>query len=157
MTAQTSSCPAFTELAAALCRAAGMVPPAITRDAAGGLGLSLVVDGVAVTVTHHPANFPDHVFVVVAFGVVPACVEANVLRELLAANLLMLRPGSPSFGIDPRDGQVVLQACCAMSQTSGDALLGGIRVAVERAVEWRQAHRLVPAVQMPHVPMTAFA
>lgn len=168
MTSHTASCHAFTELAAALCRAAGIALPAITQDAAGGFSLGLVIDGVAATVTHHPASFPDHVFVVVIFGAVPASIEADVFRELLQANLLMLRPGSPSFGLDPRDGQIVLQASCAICETSGNALLDGIRVAVGRATEWRQAHRLVPAQRegaqstsnvrhMQHVPMTAFA
>ncbi|CAN5446809.1 hypothetical protein BH11PSE7_BH11PSE7_13850 [soil metagenome] len=138
--------------------------PAITHDAAGGVGLALVVDGVAVTVSHHLAHFPDHVFVVVAFGPVPASIEADVFRELLDANLLMLRPGSPSFGRDPRDGQVVLHACCRMSETNGNALLDGIRVAVARAAEWRRVHRLVPvrnegahAVHVSPFAMTAFA
>jgi hypothetical protein len=165
MTSQTASCPAFNELATALCDAAGIALPGITQDAAGGFGLALVVDGVAVTVTHHPAHFPDHVFVVVAFGSVPASMESDVFREFLEANLLMLRPGSPSFGRDPRDGQIVLQACCSMSETSGNALLDGIRVAVDRAAEWRRAHRLLPAqnegaqaaAHVPHFAMTAFA
>ena len=80
-------------------------------------------------------------------------------------------PISPSFGLDPRDGQIVLQASCALCETSGIALLDGIRVAVGRAAEWRQAHRLVPdphegaqttsslrhMQHAPQVPMTAFA
>jgi hypothetical protein len=162
MTSPMAFCPVFAELAADLCHAGGLELPDIAQDAAGGYALCLVVDRIPVTVTHHPAHFPDHVFVVVAFGSVPASAEADVFRELLEANLLMLRPGSPSFGRDPRDGQIVLQACCTMSGTSGNALLDGIRVAVGRAAEWRRAHRLVPARHegaqaMPHVPMTAFA
>jgi hypothetical protein len=158
----TASCPAFAELAADLCAAARIALPPITPDAAGGLGLRLEIDAVAVSVTHHPGEFPDHVFVLVTFGPVPASAEADVFRELLEANLLMMRPGSPSFGRDPLDGQVVLQACCAMHETGGNALLEGIRVAVAKALEWRQAHRLAPAPHEagPHgfpVPAAAFA
>ncbi|MBC7436097.1 MAG: CesT family type III secretion system chaperone [Bdellovibrionales bacterium] len=144
MTSTTATCPAFAALAAALCKAARIAPPALAEDTSGGLGLRLELDGVLVTITHHPAQFPSHVFVYVAFGAVPASGEADAFRDLLDANLLMMRPCSPSFARDPLDGQIVLQACCALHETSGNALLAGIRVAVGKALEWRQAHRLSP-------------
>jgi len=138
------SCPAFAELAEALCRAAGTSLPPLTPDTAGGFGFRLEIDGVTVSVTHYPAHFPEHAFVLVGFGPVPASAEADVFRELLNANLVMLRPGAPAFARDPLDGQIVLQASCALAETSGDALLAGIRVAVGKAIEWRRAHRLSP-------------
>lgn len=140
----TASCSAFAELAAALCRTAGATLPPLTPDAEGGVGLRLEIDGVAVLVTHYPAHFPAHAFVLVSFGPVPATAEADVFRELLGANLMMLRPGAPAFARDPLDGQIVLQASCALAETSGDALLAGIRAAVGKAIEWRRAHRLSP-------------
>lgn len=139
------SCPAFAELAEALCSAVGTTLPPLMPDTAGGFGFRLQIDDVAVSVTHYPVHFPEHAFVLVAFGPVPTSAEADVFRELLNANLMMLRPGAPAFARDPLDGQIVLQASCALAETSADALLTGIRVAVGKAMEWRQAHSLTPS------------
>ena len=152
----TASRPLFAELAAALCKAAGAALPPLAPDGSGGVGLRLEIDGVAVSVTHYPAHFPEHVFVLVAFGSVPASAEADAFRELLDANLMMLRPGAPAFARDPLDGQIVLQASCALAETSGDALLAGIRAAVGKAIEWRRVHRLAPD-ETAQVFGTAFA
>lgn len=116
--------------------------PPLDPDGCGGLGLRMEIDGIAVSVMHYPAHFPEHAFVLVVFGPVPASAEAEVFRELLDANMAMLRPGAPAFARDPTDGQIVLQASCALSQTGGEALLSGIRAAVGKAIEWRRVHRL---------------
>jgi hypothetical protein len=139
-----NSSPTFSELTQAVCRAAGVEPPPLAPDAQGGYAFSLSIDDVTVSIAHYPAHFAEHAFVLVRFGAVPPASEAEVFRELLNANLMVLRPGAPAFARDPLDGHIVLQVTCALSETSGEALLAGIRVAVGKAIDWRSTHRLIP-------------
>jgi len=144
----------FHHLAVQFCAAAGTPPVDISPDNAGLLAFSMQLRGVHISVSHAPAASPDHAFVLVMFGAVPADREPAVLRELMHANLLMQHDGAPSFGLNPMDGQVVLQYTCALATASGEELLAGLQAVVDTALQWREGFSL-EGTGMPQPPASA--
>lgn len=131
----------FHDLAAELCAAAGVVTPPLMPSADGAVAFTLHTQGVEIALSHDPRH-PGYAFALIAFGQPPQYREAEVYRELLEANLMMLGADAPAFSLNAVDGRVILQYPWPLAQASGDVLWVGLSAVVGRALAWREDFRL---------------
>jgi hypothetical protein len=127
----------FHDLAAQFCNLVGAIVPPLTPDADGVLAFSASFCNVDVTVTHDPEELPDHVTVLVFFGPAPEHAELAVLRQLLHANLALMRSAPCAFCRNPISGDIVLVSTCPLAELSGATLLEGLQAHVDAALQWR--------------------
>jgi hypothetical protein len=127
----------FHDLATQFCTLVGAPIPPLTPDADGGLAFSASFRDVDITVTHDPADLPDRVTILVFFGQAPEHAELAVLRQLLHANLAMMRSSPCAFGRNPISGDIVLVSTCPLAELSGATLMEGLQALIDAALQWR--------------------
>lgn len=132
----------FDSLCGALCELAACDMPPVAANPAGARAVSLMLDGVELTLGHDPQRGAAHLFVLVRFGQLPQGRELPACLALLQANSHMLAAQGPGFGQDPVTGDILLQQGYAFGDITPQDLyqaivrLGGI------AREWRATHFL---------------
>ncbi len=143
------------KLAEQFCEIIGVPAPELSPDSNAVLAFSTQIGGVDISVTHDPLHHPDHATALVFFGQVPEDREVLILRELLHANLLMLRPDAPTFSRNPLTGNVILQYVFPLAGSSGRGLWTGMQGIIEYAQRWRRDFFLEQPAAMPRAPQFA--
>ena len=137
------------------CDAGG--PPALKIDleSGGASVLSVNFQGVDLSICHDQLRHPDHALVLAFFAHVPEHNEVLILRELLHANLSMMRPNSPSFSRNPLTGNVMLQYAVPLIGEAGENLWAAIQDIAESILVWRQNISLDQVVSSTFFPFNA--
>lgn len=128
----------FEELCTSYCELADFACPDVSVDAHGMQAFHLELEGVAVTVMHERRVAPDRAFIVFEFGPVPDERAQQVWPLLVDANFMMLREHAPSFGRNPRNGDVLLRVPCSFAQINPVEFRQVVDDGVQAALRWRQ-------------------
>lgn len=125
------------DLAHQFCQVIGHDAPQLVPDREGVLSFSVQVRGVDLIVRQDPTLDCGHALAYLVFGDVPEDREAQVLRELLHANLAMAGPQAPAFSRNPLTGHILLQHAFALSGVSGAGLWQAIQDLIDTILKWR--------------------
>jgi hypothetical protein len=117
-----------------------MAAPALAPHADGSMAFHFSTRGVTVDVMYIPGKSEEHVFVFFAMGPVAegGPDELRIMRALLEANFLALRPDPLIFSRHPRTGDAVLQRTFRMDACGPGMLLGHTDEAAGMALVWRE-------------------
>ncbi|HSW19909.1 MAG TPA: CesT family type III secretion system chaperone [Ramlibacter sp.] len=132
----------FHQLCADLCEVCGVPAPELAPDESGLLGMTLTLHEVDVCLHHAPLAATPAVHVSVEFGVVPAAVELQALRELLDTNLMLHGVNAPAFARNPTSGDVLLQYAVSLDRATVAGLFESINALVLMAQQWREDYFL---------------
>jgi hypothetical protein len=147
----------FAQLRLALCEVAGCALPRVGVNDRGVEAFSVLLDGIEITLAHDVQRASGHVLVLVRFGALPHELTLAACMALLRTNSLMPRALSPSFGLDPIDGDVLLQHAFALAELSAQDLYASLAGFAEVALAWRSTYFLDTNEPALHDPLRTFA
>ncbi len=147
----------FDQLCQGLCEVAGCAMPEQAVNEHGARAVSFRLDGVEVTLAQEEARGPRQAFVLTRFGRLPEGREHAACIALLQTNSLMLRSGSPSFGVDPLTSDVLLHHSVVLDEVNATELYNSIVRFVEIAHSKRATHFLDPAHRLLERQQLPFA
>ncbi len=102
----------------------------------------LEIDGIAMAIMYSPAEHPDSLCLVCAFGTMPEARKQEIVASLLRFNFTLSISGNASFCINPTTGEVLFVTRLGIMQATSRLILSTLQRISEQARLWRATYFL---------------